>query len=132
MLAVALFMTLTLASLQDARGATLPDTPQGKHVQAFINAFNSGDEKAFLAAQEKIMAKSVLEKRTAKERADLYQRMKGDFGTFKVEQVTKATAKQIQVIIPAQDGGVGTFTFDFEEKPPYLISQLGIDVKGGV
>jgi hypothetical protein len=33
------------------------------------------------------------------------------------------------VSVGVQPGG--TFTFDFEEKPPYLISQLGIDVKGG-
>lgn len=28
--------------------ATLPDTPQANHVNAYIEAFNSGDEKKFL------------------------------------------------------------------------------------
>jgi hypothetical protein len=130
MLALALW-TLAAIALQDAKTTSLPDTPQGRHVQAFIKAFNSGDEKTFLAAQEKIMTKGILQKRSAEERANLFRRMKGDFGTFAIERVAKATATQIEVIIPAKDGGIGTFTFDFEEKPPYLISQLGIDVTGG-
>ena len=65
---------------------TLPDTPQGKHVKAYIDAFNSGDEKKFLAAQEELMAAGDARRRPAAERAKMFSRMKGDFGTLTVKR----------------------------------------------
>ena len=71
-------------------GVVLPDTPQGKAVQAWVKAFNSGDEKAFLRVQDELMSPAVLTKRTPEDRAKMFQRMKGDFGTMKIEKVVKA------------------------------------------
>ena len=128
----ALLITLTLFTGQaKADSAALPDTPQGKAVQAWIKAFNSGDEKTFLKAQDDLMSSTILGKRTPEERAKMFQRMKGDFGTMKVEKVLTATAQQIRVQVPTQDGATGTFTFDFEEKSPFKIVGIGIDVQGG-
>ena len=65
---------------------TLPDTPQGKHVKAYIDAFNTGDEKKFLAVQEELMAAEALARRPAAERAKMFNRMRGDFGTLTVKR----------------------------------------------
>lgn len=128
----AVIIALTMFSGQaKAEGVALPDTPQGKHVQAWLKAFNSGDEKTFLKVQDELFAPAVLAKRTPEERAKMYQRLKGDFGTMKVEKVTKATAQQIKIVVPTTEGGEGTFTFDFEEKAPFKITGLGIDVEAG-
>ena len=64
--------------------AKLPDTPQGKHVKAYIDAFNSGDEARFLKAQEELMAADALVRRPADQRAKRYARMRGDFPAMKI------------------------------------------------
>lgn len=129
----ALLLTVTMFAGQAAKAEApmLPDTPQGKAVQTWVKAFNSGDEKTFLKAQEDLMSPTVLGKRSPEERAKLFQRMKGDFGTMKIEKVLKATAQQIKIQVPTQDGATGTFTFDFEEKAPFKIVGIGIDVQSG-
>lgn len=106
---------------------TLPNTAQGKQVKAFIDAFNSGDEKTFLKAQEDLMTPEVLAKRPAAERAKMFNRMKGDFGTLTVKRVA-ATPEKIRVVMPDQDGNEAIFSFDFDTKAPYKIKGLGIDL----
>jgi hypothetical protein len=108
---------------------TLPDTPQGRHVDAYIKAFNTGDEKTFLAANEKLIVPELLAKRPAEERAKIFQRMRGDFGTLKIARIVKATPAQIAFVALLKDGNEGTFTYDFEEKAPFRISRLAIDVE---
>ena len=54
----ALFVSLAIAAgaQQPAQPAVaVPDTPQGKHVAAYIAAFNSGDIKKYLAFYEEHM-----------------------------------------------------------------------------
>ena len=126
-----ILLLTTLLALTPQTGPTaLPDTPQGKRVQAWIAAFNSGDEKAFLAAQRTHMTKAVLDKRPEAERGKMFQRLRGDFGSMQVGKVLKATATEIQLTAPARDGGTGTFTFQFEESAPHLIAGILIDVEG--
>lgn len=105
--------------------ATLPDTPQGRRVKAYIDVFNAGDEQKFLKAQEELMASETLAKRPAADRAKMHNRLKGDFGTFKVKRAV-ATAEQIRVVIPDKDGNEAIFSFDFEAKAPYKIKSIGI------
>ena len=129
-----MFATLVLVSLlalQTAtpKPATLPDTPQGRQVNAYIKAFNTGDEKTFLAASEATMTPDLLAKRPAEERARLFQRLRGDFATITIARMVKATPAQIVFVALLKDGNEGTFTYDFEEKAPFRISRLAIDVE---
>jgi hypothetical protein len=124
--------TLAIASLlflQTApKAPALPDTPQGRHVEAWIKAFNSGDEKVFLAANDTLMTPELLAKRPTAERAQLFQRMTGDFGTLTIARLD-TTTPQIVFLSQLKDGAEGTFTFDFEEKAPFRISRLAIVVE---
>ena len=124
--------TLVLLSLLQAsapRPVTLPDTPQGRQVDAYIKAFNTGDEKTFLAANEKTMTPELLAMRPAEDRAKLFQRLRGDFATIKIERLVKSTPAQVVFVALLKDGNEGTFTYDFEEKSPFRISRLAIDVE---
>ena len=58
---------------------TLPDTAQGKRVQAYLDAFNAGDEAAFLATMKDLVDPKLIAKRTYDERKQMFQRMRGDF-----------------------------------------------------
>jgi hypothetical protein len=106
---------------------TLPDTPQGKHVKTYIDAFNSGDEKKFLAAQEQLMAAEALARRPAADRAKMFGRMKGDFGTLIVKRAA-STADQIRVVMADKDGNDAIFSFDFESKAPHKIKGIAVDI----
>ena len=106
---------------------TLPDTPQGKHVKAYIDAFNSGDEKKFLAAQEQLMSSETLARRPAADRAKMFGRMKGDFGKLSVKRAA-STAEQIRVVMADKDGNDAIFSFDFETKAPYKIKGIAVDI----
>jgi hypothetical protein len=128
-----LLMVASLLLTQDTvKSVALPNTPQGKVVQAYVNAFNSGDEKKFIAWFEANVSAAVLAKRSAEERAKMFQRMKGDFAKLVPTRVVKSTAQQIQVVFPTADGQAeGTFTFDFEEQAPYKVSGLSVEVQSG-
>jgi hypothetical protein len=128
---ISTFVLVALLGVQTAaqKPATLPDTPQGRHVEAYIKAFNSGDEKTFLAANEKLMVQELLAKRPAADRAQIFQRMRGDFGTLKIARMVKSTPTQIVFVALLKNGNEGTFTYDFEEKAPFRISRLAIDVE---
>ena len=132
MVATLVLGLILFATQAGSTKVALPDTPQGRHVDAFVKAFNSGDEKTFLAAEEAHMTKGTLERRPAAERSQMFKRMQGDFGTFTVQQVVKSTPEQIQVIFPTKQGEDAVFTFDFEKTAPFRIAGIGVDIKGGV
>lgn len=106
--------------------ATLPDTPQGRRVKSFVEAFNSGDEARFLKAQEEMMTET-LAKRPADQRAKMYARLRGDFPVMKIKRAV-AEPEQIRAVIEDRDGNEAIFTFDFEPKPPYKVKGIGIDI----
>ena len=131
-----MFELLMVASLLLTQGAAksvaLPDTPQGKQVKGYVDAFNSGDEKKFLAWFEANVSPAILAKRSPEERAKMFQRMKGDFGKLVVTKVLKSTAQQVQVVFPTADGQAeGTFTFDFEAEAPYKLAGISVEVQSG-
>ena len=121
---------LTLLGTQAAKTVALPDTPQGKHVEAFIKAFNTGDEKTFLRAEEEHLTKTMLDKRPVADRGQMFKRMQGDFGTFTVQKVVKSTPQQTQIILPTRQGEDALFTFDFEQDAPFRIVGIGVDRSG--
>jgi len=107
--------------------ATLPDTPQGKHVQAFVDAFNSGDQARFLKTQEDLMTAEALAKRPADQRAKMYSRMRGDFPAMKIKRAV-GTPEQIRAVIEDRDGNEAIFSFDFDAKAPFKIKGIAIDI----
>ena len=129
----ALILSLAIASVQHpAKAVTLPDTPQGKHVAAYIAAFNSGDIKTYLAFYEEHMAESLLAKRSVEDRTAMFTKMRATFSKLTPSKVVKASAQQIQVLFPTADGDAqGTFTFDFEAAAPYKIAGLGVELDMG-
>jgi len=107
--------------------AALPSTPQAKHVKAYIDAFNSGDEAKFMKVQEALMSPETLARRPAEQRAKMYARLRGDFPTMKIKRAA-ATAEQIRAVIEDRDGNEAIFSFDFETKAPFKIKGIGIDI----
>ena len=124
-------VALMLLVPQAGTPAALPDTPQGKHVRAYLDAFNSGNEKKYLAMVEEHFEPSAVKDRPVEERAKMFQRLKGDFGTFKVTKVTKNSAEAISLLIPTKEGIEATFNFRFATTAPFKINGIGVDIERG-
>ena len=127
----AVTVALMLLVPQAVKPVALPDTPQGKHVKAYLDAFNSGDEKKYLAMVEEHFEPSAAKDRPVEERARMFQRLKGDFGTFKVTKVTKGSDDEIILLIPNKEGIEATFTFRFATTAPFKINGIGVDIERG-
>ena len=128
-----LILSLVIAGVQQpAKAVTLPDTPQGKHIAAYVEAFNSGDIEKYLVFYEAHMAASILAKRSVEDRTAMFTKMRATFSKLTPSKIVKASAQQIQVQFPTADGEVqGTFTFDFESAAPYKIAGLGVELDMG-
>ena len=129
----ALILSLAIAGVhQPAKAVTLPDTPQGKHIAAYVEAFNSGDIKKYLEFYQAHMADSILAKRSVEDRTAMFTKMRATFSRLTPSKIVKASAQQIQVQFPTADGEAqGTFTFDFESDAPYKIAGLGVELDMG-
>jgi hypothetical protein len=101
----------------------LPNTPQGKQVQAFITALNSG-EAAFVKFQQDHM----LPTRTPEQLKTMYGRVKKSFGEFKVLRVASASSEKLTMIVAHGSGDDATVTFSFEPAAPYRITNLEVEV----
>ena len=122
---------LTLILLTPQAPAALPGTPQGKRVATYIDAFNAGDENAFMAMQEAQIKPELLRKRSAEERSAIYKRMRGDFGTLKVTKVLKASGSEIEILVPNKEGIEATLRFSFDAAPPHQISGIAVEIDRG-
>jgi len=122
-----MLMILTLVgSLAQGTAVTLPSTPQGKVVAAFVTAFRAG-EPAFLNFQEQHMLSG--QKRTLEERKAMYARMRKNFGDFKFRAVRSASAEQITLAVAHAEGEEAAFTFRFESAAPYRITEIAVEVE---
>lgn len=128
---IAAVLTLMVMSSQATAPVVLPDTPQGKRVATYIQAFNAGDEKAFMTMQAAQIKPDLLAKRSPAERSEMFKRMRADFGTLKVTKVVTASASQIVLLIPNKEGVEATFTFTFDAAAPHYISGIAVEIDRG-
>ena len=128
-----MFATLTLTLALSAQAVTspgiLPDTPQGRHVSACIEAFNAG-EKAFVSMYETATIPEMAAEMPEARRVELHERLVRDVGkTIKAERLITSSSKSIRfsMRVPGK-GSTATFTFSFEENAPFRISGIDMEV----
>ena len=126
-----LLLATTLILAPAAQAVTLPATPQGKHVQAYLDAFNSGEVQKYLAMMDEHLEPALVKKRTVEERKEMFERIRGDFGTLRVARVKQATAETIELVIPNQQGEEATFSFTFETAAPHRIAGIRVEIDRG-
>ena len=108
----------------------LPDTPQGKHVRAYVDAVNSGDIKKYMAMIDTHLAPSLVAKRTPEEHKEMFERVRGDFDSLRITRVIRASAEGIDVVMPDQEGNEATFSFTFESAAPHRITGIRVAIGG--
>lgn len=111
----------------DAQNVTFPDTPAGRIAQAFIAAFNSGDENEMRVFSERHRSKSALESRSMKDRLEQYRELHSDWGRLDVRNVESHDERNLTVTVKPERGFSGlAMTFQFENAPPHKLSEIKI------
>ncbi len=111
----------------DARTVTFPDTPAGRIVQAFIAAFNSGDEDEMRVFAEHHRSKSALESKSMQARLEQYRGLHSDWGKLDVRNVASSDERNLTVTVKPERGFSGlAMTFQCENAPPNKLNEIRI------
>ena len=111
----------------DARTVTFPDTPAGRIAQAFIAAFNSGDENKMRVFSERQRSKSALESRSMKDRLEQYRELHSDWGRLEVRNVESYDERNLTVTVKPERGfSALEISFHCESAPPNKLSEIRI------
>lgn len=123
------FVAFAIISSARAQESKLPDTPPGRIVAAYLEAFNSGDVNGMSAFQAAYFAPEVLQRRTEDERRQMYERIFGDLGALALHRVTEVTQRAITIQTRSQKGEAAEFRFEFEPQPPHKIAGLRVELR---
>jgi len=96
-------------------------------VAAYVNAFNSGDEKAMREFFANNVAASALEQRPIDARLEVYREMRGNMGTIDVRRVVSARDNEVVVLVQTKINEWRELTFMLEPTPPHKL--MGIRVQ---
>jgi D-alanyl-D-alanine carboxypeptidase len=128
---IATLSFLLLAAFFSASGGqqtkpNLPDTDAGKHVSAYLRAFNSSDENAMREFFLKHTAKSSLEQVPVERRMSFFRQMKQRLGSLQLKRVVQATPQLVSTVLQAKDGAALQFDFEFEQQPPHGLVSIRV------
>ncbi len=105
----------------------LPDTPAGKRVAAYIQAFNSGNASSMLEFQKNSMTLAALQRRTDAERQEMYKQIYADLGALELRRVVTVEPNALTVLFFSKNKLWAQFSFAFEGAPPHKLTGIGID-----
>ncbi len=106
----------------------LPDTPQARQVSAYIEALNAS-EAAFVAMYDLTTTAEMAACTPPARRAELIRRLVHEVGKIQAEKLLSSSSSSItfSMRVPGK-GSMATFTFRFEEKAPFRISGVDVEV----
>ncbi|HYN85869.1 MAG TPA: serine hydrolase [Pyrinomonadaceae bacterium] len=114
-----LFVAAVFAAHIAARGqqpAALPDTPAGRTVARYVEAFNTGDEQRMRAFFLEHVAADSLARRPVEARLEVYRQMRDQTGGLELHGVTGATDTRVATLMRTKRGGWLRFEFVFEQQ----------------
>ena len=121
-------LALLIATQSTAIATVLPDTPQGRQLSAFIQAFNAG-EAAFVAMYEVATIPAMAAQMPPVRRIELHKQLVRDVSKLKIEKLLSVSTKSVSFSMRLPEkGATATFTFTFEETTPYRISSVDMVV----
>ena len=98
--------------------SSLPQTPAGRRVEAYVKAFNAGEAamKDFFAAN---VVKDSLLKNPVETRLARYRQMRERLGTLEIRKVVESRADLVNVVAHGSNGSVVSLDFQFEAAEPF-------------
>jgi D-alanyl-D-alanine carboxypeptidase len=113
---------LSIAGLPDGQ---IPATPAGRHVEAYIKAFNAGEAamKEFFTAHAD---SDGLKETPIDARLGRYRQMAGRLGNLELQKILDAKADLISAVVRGSNGPLVQMDFEFAPQEPFGL--LGIRV----
>jgi CubicO group peptidase (beta-lactamase class C family) len=116
---------------QQSDKVQLPQTPAGKHVEAYIDAFNSG-EGAVLAFFLAHGSKDALQEIPIDQRLARYRQMHERLGNLELRKINGSSADHISALFHTANGNLVNLEFEFETSAPYGLVGIRVeDVDSG-
>jgi hypothetical protein len=107
--------------------ASLPETPRGKQVGAYVAAYNTGRDQDMLDYQGDHFDDSLLEEKSAQDRIAFYRRLYDElFGVLKLKQVVADDQESMRVLFETDKGGLAEFQFELEAAQPHRIKGIRV------
>jgi CubicO group peptidase (beta-lactamase class C family) len=110
--------------------SSTPDPEVRRRVDAFFEALASGQPATFEAMARDHCTPAFIERRTPADRAQMLQRLRGDFGSMRLEAVRR-TDDGVELTIHGSTGVQGRLLLTLEPQPPGRIDRFGIEVEAG-
>jgi len=134
-----LLLLLFCASLLGTSPAALAqgddDYPHKQTVQAYIEAFNSGDAAKMSAFLTVNMAEASLQQRPMADRLERYRSMHDNLKSLTLRAIAEvemsAEKQSVTAEMLAGNGETLTVTFNFDPQPPNKLVNLGIQLGAG-
>lgn len=121
-----LIVTLRGAA-QQTDAPKLPATDVGTRVDAYIKAFNSGDEKLMRAFLTSNVAEGAIKMRSIDERVQIYKEMLANSKSLELNRVLEATPSGVTCLFHTGSGGWLEIGFLFEPEPPHKLLGLRVE-----
>jgi D-alanyl-D-alanine carboxypeptidase len=123
------FVLISLISAglaQLLQGQTLSDTPVGKRVQAYLEAFNAGTVKAYRSFFASNISPEALQRVPLDQRIEHMRQLRAQTGTLELRRVGEQRADFISVIVRTERGDLLRLDFAFEPLPPQYFTRLSV------
>jgi CubicO group peptidase (beta-lactamase class C family) len=127
---ILLLQSLAAVAQQAAGGGPRPEVRA--HIDAFVQALNSGSADKWEEMVQKHFSETALKRRTPEERKELFERLRGDFGTVKVDRVERhSTEAPLELYLEGSTGTSGVVELTLQPDTPFLIEGLRVRIGGG-
>jgi CubicO group peptidase (beta-lactamase class C family) len=110
-----------------AGSVSMPGTPLGRRVSAFVAAFNSGDEKAMIDFWTANFTAASLSERPVEARLPFYRRMRADMKTIVPAKLEESSEAAIAFLAKTAEGEWIRLRFEREASPPYRLSSMRVE-----
>lgn len=124
-----LFLALCLNafSQQPASTSSLPPTAAGKRVEAYLQAFNSGDESAMRDFFLNNVSAESLQRIPMDARLNRYREMHTTAGKFSLVKVLEVAEDHARIVVDTAQGMKLRMEFQFDKTAPHKLLAIGID-----
>jgi len=126
MLAGILLTAFWMQAQPPSTNATFPDTPAGKLVSAYLEAFNTGEAgmRLFL---DRYVAKDDLSRVPLETRLARFRQMKERLGTLEPLKIVQASDSSVTVDARSSEGPLVEFTFDLTATSPPTLRGIRVE-----
>jgi hypothetical protein len=116
------------SSPQPTSSVTLPDTPAGRRLAAWLAAFNQGDVNAMKRFHSENAAKGVLDRNKPEDIAGMDMEMFGETGGLNLRSVVRSAANEIEILAQSKKNSEWIrVRIGVEPSPPHAISMMTVE-----